>query len=74
MTEEIYLYLPRYSPGYVYRDFDRALEHLLKDLGFATLEELRQSLVDDRWWHFLDVENKTIQIDDGAQIYPMELR
>lgn len=73
MTAYVYLYEPRgYSPGYVYRDFDDAVKHLLKDEHEESLESLSETLGD--WWHEFDVENKSISIDDGARISEIELR
>ena len=73
VKETIYLYEPQgYSPGYAYRDFNKAVAQLLKDEGYDSLDALSESLED--WSHEFDVENKTIYIDDGARITSLELR
>lgn len=69
MSRTVYLCTPRgYSPGYVYADFDKAVEGLLKDSRFSTVDELIEELEEYNVWHDIDLENQQFSIDDGARI------
>lgn len=74
MVTELYLYTPRgYSPGYIYKDFNKAVVQLLKDDGYDSLEQYGKDLDACGWWYDFDLEREIIAIDDGSQIQPIEL-
>lgn len=74
MTEYVYLYEPRgYSPGYVYRSFYHALNHLLNDENYDTVEEYIADLKEWGVWYEIDIDNRVFGVDDGAHITEIEL-
>lgn len=72
MTEYVYLYEPRgYYPGYVYRSFDDAVDHMLKDNRVNSIDDMIDELPDG--WYY-EITDESVYFDDGERISKLELR